>query len=65
LDYATGKTILKLLHDACKQHGKTVIIVTHNDAIGNMAHRILRLREGVITENTVNQNRIAARDLEW
>ena len=65
LDYETSKEILALIEEVNRTYGCTVIIVTHNDAIGNMAHRILRLREGVLAENTVNQNRIPARDLEW
>ena len=65
LDYETSKEILALIEEVNRTYGCTVIIVTHNDAIGNMAHRILRLREGVLAENAVNQNRIPARNLEW
>ena len=65
LDYETSKEILALIEQVNKTYGCTVIIVTHNDAIGGMAHRILRLRDGVIAEDVRNQNVVAARDLEW
>ena len=65
LDYETSKEILALIEQVNKTYGCTVIIVTHNDAIGGMAHRILRLRDGVIAEDVHNQNVVAARDLEW
>ena len=65
LDYETSKEILALIEEVNRTYGCTVIIVTHNDAIGKMAHRILRLRDGVIAENILNENPTAARDLEW
>lgn len=46
-------------------YGCTIVIVTHNDAIKNMAHRILRLRDGKIVEDEANAHRIAAKDLTW
>ncbi|MDO4399354.1 MAG: ABC transporter ATP-binding protein [Coriobacteriia bacterium] len=65
LDYETSKEILALIEQVNRQYGCTVIIVTHNDAIGKMAHRILRLRDGVIAENTLNDQVIPAEMLEW
>lgn len=65
LDYETSKEILALIEEVNRRYGCTVVIVTHNDAIGNMAHRILRLRDGVIAENIRNEHSVPARDLEW
>ena len=65
LDYETSKDILALIEEVNRTYGCTVIIVTHNDAIGRMAHRILRLRDGVIAENIQNAHPVPARDLEW
>lgn len=65
LDYKTSKEILALIESVNKQYGCTVVIVTHNDAIKNMAHRILRLRDGQIIENEINSSPVAARDLCW
>jgi putative ABC transport system ATP-binding protein len=65
LDYKTSKDILKLLEEINQKYGNTIIIVTHNDAIKNMADRVITLRDGVIRKNYVNQNKIHAADLEW
>lgn len=65
LDYNTSKEILKLLEDVNKKYGNTVIMVTHNDAIKNMADRIFILRDGEIRKNYVNDNKISAAELEW
>ena len=65
LDYNTSKDILKLIEDVNKKYGNTIIIVTHNDAIKNMADRGITLRDGRIRKNYVNDNKIAAADLEW
>ena len=65
LDYNTSKDILKLIEDVNKKYGDTIIIVTHNDAIKNMADRVITLRDGRIRKNYVNDNKIAAADLEW
>ena len=64
LDYHTSKEILKLIEDVNKKYGNTVIMVTHNDAIQNMADRVIKLRDGQI-DNIVNNNKISAADLEW
>ena len=65
LDYNTSKDILKLIEDVNKKYGNTVIMVTHNDAIKNMADRVVKLRDGVIRKNFLNHEKIAAMDLDW
>ena len=65
LDYHTSKEILKLIEDVNQKYGNTVIMVTHNDAIKNMADRVIRLRDGQIRKNYVNEIKIAAGDLDW
>jgi putative ABC transport system ATP-binding protein len=65
LDYKTSKDILKLLEQINQKYGNTIIIVTHNDAIKNMADRVITLRDGVIRKNYINQNKVKAADLEW
>ncbi|HJI92747.1 MAG TPA: ABC transporter ATP-binding protein [Oscillospiraceae bacterium] len=65
LDYNTSKEILKLLEDINLKYGNTVIMVTHNDAIKNMADRVFTLHDGEIRKNYVNENKVTAKDLEW
>lgn len=65
LDYNTSKEILKLLEDVNQKYGNTVIMVTHNDAIKNMADRVFTLRDGEIRKNYINENKVFAKDLEW
>lgn len=65
LDYKTSKEILCLIEQINQKYGNTVIIVTHNDAIKNMADRVVKLRDGQIRKNYVNETKIAAADLEW
>ena len=65
LDYHTSKEILKLIEDVNQKYGNTVIMVTQNDAIKNMADRVIRLRDGQIRKNYVNETKIAAGDLDW
>lgn len=65
LDYKTSKDILQLIEEVNKKYGNTVIIVTHNDAIKNMADQIIKLRDGQIRRNYMNEEKIAAADLEW
>ena len=65
LDYHTSKEILKLIEDVNKKYGNTVIMVTHNDAIQNMADKVIKLRDGEIMDNIVNKNKIQAASLEW
>ena len=65
LDYHTSKEILGLLEKVNRKYGNTIIMVTHNDAIKNMADRVLKLRDGQIQKDYVNENKISAADLEW
>ena len=65
LDFNTSKDILKLIEDVNKKYGNTVIMVTHNDAIKNMADRVIKLRDGVIRKNYLNEEKISAVDLDW
>jgi len=65
LDYNTSKEILILLENINKKYGNTIIMVTHNDAIKNMADRVITLRDGKVRKNYKNENKIAAADLEW
>lgn len=65
LDYKTSKDILKLISDVNKKFGNTVVMVTHNDAIKNMADRVIKLRDGMIRKNYLNENKSAAEDLDW
>ncbi len=65
LDYNTSKEILKLIQEVNQKYGNTVIMVTHNDAIKNMADRVIKLRDGQIRKNYVNETKISAEDLDW
>ena len=65
LDYKTSKEILKLMEDVNRRYGNTVIMVTHNEAIRNMADHIIKLRDGEIRTNEINTNKVSAVDLEW
>ncbi len=65
LDYNTSKEILKLIEDVNKKYGNTVVMVTHNDAIKNMADRVIKLRDGMIRKNYVNTEKISAAELDW
>lgn len=65
LDYNTSKDILKLIEDVNKKYGNTIIIVTHNDAIKNMADTVVNLKDGKIKSIKQNENKVSASDLEW
>lgn len=65
LDYHTSKEILELMEQVNHEYGCTIVIVTHNDAIKHMAHRILRLRDGQLVGDEVNECILPARELEW
>lgn len=65
LDYNTSKEILKLIEKVNQKYGSTVIMVTHNDAIKYMADRVVRLRDGQILKNYLNDRKVKAEDLEW
>ena len=65
LDYNTSKEILKLIEDVNQKYGNTVIMVTHNDAIKDMADRVVRLRDGMIRKNYLNEQKLSADALDW
>lgn len=65
LDYTTSKEILKLIGDVNSKYGNTVIMVTHNDAIKEMADTVVKLRDGRIRKAYRNENKISAEELEW
>ena len=65
LDYKTSKEILKLIETVNQQYKSTVIMVTHNDALKNMADRIVILKDGTIRKNYVNDRKLPSEELEW
>lgn len=65
LDYRTGKNILELLQDSSREMGKTVIVVTHNQAISKMADRVIHLKNGRIEKNIVNPDPVPVERIEW
>lgn len=65
LDYKTSKEILALIESVNKKYGNTIILVTHNDAIRLMADRVIRLRDGAIRSDNVNENKLSAAELDW
>ena len=65
LDYQTGKAILKLLQDMCRQKGMTVIVITHNTAITPMADRVIRIKNGKVSEMSLNAQPMPVQEIEW
>jgi len=65
LDYNTGKAVLKLLQDTCRQKGKTVVVITHNQALTAMADRIIEVRSGTIQSMRKNDKIVDIADIEW
>lgn len=65
LDFTTSKEILKLIEEINHKYGSTVIMVTHNDAIKDMADRVIRLRDGVIRKDYLNETKLSAVELNW
>lgn len=65
LDYRTSKEILKLIETVNRKYGNTIIMVTHNDAIKDMADRVVKLRDGMIRKNYRNERKLSAAELEW
>ena len=65
LDYKTSKEILSLIEDCNKKYGSTIIMVTHNEAIRYMADHVIKLRDGVVRHNDINDSKIPASELEW
>ena len=65
LDYKTGKQVLALLQDTCRQKGRTVIVITHNSAMAAMADRVIRINSGRLIEETINANPTPVERIEW
>ncbi len=65
LDYNTSKDILKLIEEVNQKYGNTVIMVTHNEAIQHMADHTIKLRDGQVRKNIVNDNKVSATELDW
>ena len=65
LDYNTGKAILKLLQDTCRQQGMTVIVITHNSALAPMADRLIRIKNGKVASMELNEHPIPVEEIEW
>lgn len=65
LDYLTGKAILKLLQDTCREKGMTVVVITHNTAITPMADRVIRIKNGRVQSMTVNEHPVPVETIEW
>ena len=65
LDYQTGKAILKLLQDMCRERGMTVIVITHNSALTPMADRVIRIKNGKVSEMHRNEHPVSVETIEW
>lgn len=65
LDYQTGKAILKLLQDMCREKGMTVIVITHNSALTPMADRVIKIKNGKVSQMTQNEHPIPVEEIEW
>ncbi|MCI6044013.1 ABC transporter ATP-binding protein [bacterium] len=65
LDYRTGKAILKLLQDTCREREMTVVVITHNTAITPMADRVIQINSGRVKSMTVNDNPVSVETIEW
>ena len=65
LDYNTGKNILKILQDSSKYAGKTVIVITHNQAIAEMADRVIHIKNGSVSDMYINDNPLPIERIEW
>ena len=65
LDYETGKEVLQLLQDFCRDEGMTVMIITHNSALAPMAHKVIRFRSGKVTSEERNASPQPIADIEW
>ena len=65
LDYQTGKAILKLLQDMCRERGMTVIVITHNSALTPMADRVIKIKNGKVSRMTMNDHPTPIEEIEW
>ena len=65
LDYNTGKAVLKLLQDACRKKGMTVVVITHNQALTAMADRVITVKSGTVWKMEMNEHIVPVEDIEW
>ena len=65
LDYVTGKQILKLLQDTCRQEGMTVVVITHNTALTPMADRVIHIKNGTVAAIERNEHPTPVEEIEW
>ena len=65
LDYNTGKAILKLLQNMCRERGMTVIVITHNQALAPMADRLIHIKNGQVSKMELNENPMSIDEIEW
>ena len=65
LDYHTGKAVLKLLQDTCRETGMTVVVITHNSALAAMADRIITVKSGTVESVRLNEHIVDVADIEW
>lgn len=65
LDYNTGKAVLKLLQDTCRKKGRTVVVITHNQALTAMADRVITVKNGTIQSMVMNENIVNVEEIEW
>lgn len=65
LDYNTGKQILKLLQDTCRKEGMTIVIITHNTAIAPMADKVIKFKNGTVSEVVINEDPMPIEKIEW
>lgn len=65
LDYNTGKQILKLLQDTCRERGVTVVVITHNLALTAMGDKVIKVKNGVVDSVTVNESPLPIEQIEW
>ena len=65
LDYQTGKSILKLLQDMCRERGMTVIVITHNSALTPMADRVIKIKNGKVSSMVQNEAPTPVEEIEW
>lgn len=65
LDYVTGKQVLKVLQDMCNNHGMTVVMITHNAALADMANKVIRVKSGTISDIKINEKPKNVEDIEY
>ncbi|MBQ4283015.1 MAG: ABC transporter ATP-binding protein [Lachnospira sp.] len=65
LDYQTGKAVLKLLQDTCIKNGVTVVVITHNLALTPMGNKVIRVKNGTVSDVEINENPVPVERIEW